>query len=209
MKYNNEEEQELISMVCETNEDVQNKIYEICEPQIKYYIKKYLPSAIIVGVEPKDLEQEALLAFSDALNCYDEKKQASLKTFVSLCIERRLRKVIDKAQNQKNKINREVLSLDYDYKNTGLPLIEIIGDINSDPLIKFSEDEQLEQLETKIKLLLSKNETIVFEYLKKGMNYQEIAKILDKTPKQIDNTIQRIKQKVKMIIEGEKNERKN
>ena len=36
------------------------------------------------------------------------------------------------------------------------------------------------------------------------VSYQEIAKILEKTPKQIDNTIQRIKLKMRKILDDTK-----
>ena len=208
MKYNNIEEKELYSMVCETNEEVQKKMYDYCEPQIKYVIKKYINAAVNYGIDPKDFEQEALLAYSNAINTYDEKKDAGLKTFVSLCVERRLMKVIKSAKRYKNKINNENLSLEYEYSNSGVLLKDILADNDADPLIKFSEEEYLEQIKIKIKYILSDFEYQVYEYLIEGLNYLEIAKILDKNVKQIDNTIQRVKKKIKLIVEEDENESK-
>jgi len=37
----------------------------------------------------------------------------------------------------------------------------------------------------------------------KGLNYHEIAKLLDKNPKQIDNTMQRVRMKLKDLLKGE------
>ncbi len=208
MKYNNIEEKELYSMVCETNEEVQKKLYDYCEPQIKYMVKKYLNAAINYGIDPKDFEQEALLAYSNAIKTYDEKKDAGLKTFVSLCVERRLIKVIKSAKNYKNKINKENLSLEYEYNNSGVLLKDLLADVDADPLIKFSEEEYLNQIKIKIKYVLSSFEYQVYEYLIEGINYIEIAKILDKNPKQIDNTIQRIKKKIKVIVKEDEYEEK-
>lgn len=209
MKYKKEEEKELLSMACESNEDVRNILYETYEPTIRFIVKKYSVSANKLGLEAPDLYQEALIGFTDALNSYDETKAASLKTFMTICIERRLQKVLEKANRLKNKINHDILSLDYEYENAGLPLIEIIADETSDPLVKFSEKEQLDLMEAKIKQILSENEYVVYNYMKKGLGYQEIAKKLDKSPKQIDNTMQRLKSKVKLILKGEENEKDN
>ena len=206
MKYNNIEEKELYSMVCESNEEVQNKLYDYCEPQIKYMIKKYLNAAINYGIDPKDFEQEALLAYSNAIKTYDEKKDAGLKTFVSLCVERRLIKVINSAKRYKNKMNKDNLSLEYEYNNSGVLLKDILADNDADPLIKFSEEEYLKQIKIKIKYILSDFEYQVYEYLIEGINYLEIAKMLDKSSKQIDNTIQRIKKKIKLIVKEDENE---
>ena len=206
MKYNNVEEKELYSMVCESNEEVQKKLYEYCEPQINYMIKKYLNVALKCGIDPKDFEQEALLAYTNALKNFDETKDAGLKTFVSLCVERRLMKVINATKRYKNQINKENLSLEYQYHDSGVYLKDILADNESDPLVKYSEEEYLEQIKTKIKYVLSEFEYQVFEYLIEGLNYIEIAKILDKNPKQIDNTIQRIKKKIKIIVKEDEDE---
>ena len=41
----------------------------------------------------------------------------------------------------------------------------------------------------------------------KGFNYQQIAKILGNTPKQVDNTMQRLKQKIRnLLLEKKENE---
>ena len=189
MKYNNVEEKE----------------YEYCEPQINFMIKKYLNAAIHYGIDIKDFEQEALLAYSNAIKTYDEKKDAGLKTFVSLCVERRLIKVIKSAKNYKNQMNKENLSLEYEY-NSGVLLKDILADNDSDPLVKFSEEEYLKQIKTKVKYILSEFEEQVFNYMIDGLNYIEIAKILDKNVKQIDNTIQRIKKKIKVIVKEDENE---
>ena len=95
------------------------------------------------------------------------------------------------------------LSLDYDYDKQGLPLIDVLGDENSDPLIKFSEIENEKNLRKSIYEQLSKNEQQVFELLLKGLSYKEIANLLDKNEKQIDNTIQRIRGKVRLILKEE------
>ena len=206
--YNNEEVEKVYNMVCESNEEAQKKIYEYCEPQINYMIKKYTNAALKYGIDPKDFEQEALLAYSDALKNYDEKKDAGLRTFVSLCVERRLIKIIERAKSYKNKFMEKNLSLDYDY-GSGVLLKDILADSESDPLKKFSEEEYLESFKNKIKMLLSSFEYQVYEYLIEGINYIEIAKILDKSPKQIDNTLQRIKNKIKMIVKEDGYEKKD
>ena len=51
---------------------------------------------------------------------------------------------------------------------------------------------------------LSDFEYKVFTYMLNETSYQEIAKALKKTPKQIDNTIQRVKTKIKKIIDERK-----
>ena len=54
-----------------------------------------------------------------------------------------------------------------------------------------------ERLIERIKMCLTDFEEKVFDLLISGFTYREIAGILDKEDKQIDNAIQRIKTKVK------------
>lgn len=49
---------------------------------------------------------------------------------------------------------------------------------------------------------MSEAEFLVYEYLIRGYTYKEIANILDKNPKAIDNAIQRIKRKVEKWLEN-------
>ena len=48
---------------------------------------------------------------------------------------------------------------------------------------------------------LTKLEQEVFHLKLKGYDYKEIAKRLNKSPKAVDNTIQRIKVKIKNILD--------
>lgn len=202
MKYN-EDDEFLFDMISESNEEVRNSLYEKYEPLIKFIVKKYTATAAHYGLDYNDLIQEANVGFTDALNSYDEKKDASLKTFISLCIERKLINAIRKIQTNKSQMEKANLSLDYDYDKQGLPLIDVLGDENADPLIKFSEIEQEENLRKNIQEQLSENEKQVFNFLLKGLNYKEIATLLDKNEKQIDNTIQRIRGKVRQLLKEE------
>ena len=76
----------------------------------------------------------------------------------------------------------------------------ISDDNKNNPLYNLEDDENYDNLVQKITKELSESEKEVFYLMLKSYNYQEIAQILNKTPKQIDNTIQRIKTKAKKKI---------
>ena len=61
-------------------------------------------------------------------------------------------------------------------------------------------EERLEELTKKINDDLSPFEKDVYKLVINGFGYQDIAKILNKEPKQIDNTIQRIRNKIKDLL---------
>ncbi|MBQ4583297.1 MAG: sigma-70 family RNA polymerase sigma factor [Bacilli bacterium] len=202
MEYKDFDDGELFMLVCEEDETAKEILYNKYKHVIDIIMKKYIYNARMVGIEYKDLYSEALIGFTDALTTYNADKESSLKTFISMCINSRLQKAIIHAKAKKNKFNNETYSLEHVYGELGVPLEDIISDNSkNDPLTSMMDEEgYLELIET-IKSSLSDFEVQVFELMISGFNYVEIANLLDKTPKQIDNTIQRLKSKVKKILD--------
>lgn len=205
MNYQDYSDSELFSMICESNEEAKEIIYNKYKYIIDVIIKKYVYTAKKLGVEYNDLYQEGLVGFADALNHYDESKKVQLSTFLSLCVERRLQNAVLKASRLKNKILLDSLSLDHVYGEHQIPLSEMISEPMSDPAFGISKQEELDELLQKIKQNLSNNEYEVFNFLIHGLTYQDIALVLNKTPKQVDNAIQRLKNKIKDILKEKEN----
>lgn len=203
MNYEEYSDGELYSLICESDEDAKDMLYMKYKYIIDIVIKKYAFTAMKYGFEYKDLYQEALVGFSDALTSYNEEKNSSMATFITLCVDRRLQNAIRKAGRIKNKVLLESLSLDHVYEEYDIPLKEIISDNNeNDPLTNITKDEGFDELLDFIEKSLSSSEYEVYKLMISGMDYNEIAKVLDKSPKQIDNAIQRIKNKVKDILKS-------
>lgn len=204
MNYDEYSDSELYMMVCEDNEDAKEILFEKYKYVINIIIKKYNFKAKELGIDSKDLYSEALLGFTDAVKDYKEDKNTLFSTFLSLCVSRRLNKAIIHAQSKKNKMLNESYSLDKIYDKSGVPLIELIKDEeNKDPLEHISEEEHYNELVEIIKKELSSFESQVFDLMLNDFNYIEIAGLLEKTAKQIDNTMQRIKTKAKNVLKQE------
>lgn len=202
MNYDDYSDSQLLDLICEASEEAKDILYEKYKYVIDIAVKKYVKVASILGIDYNDLYQEALVGFADSINNYREGKDASLVTFITLCVERRLQVCLIKAGRLKNKFLNESLSLDHTYEDGKLPLIEVISDnSNNDPLENITKEEDLNELVSKIKEVLSDREYEVYALLVSGLNYKEIASLLDQEPKQVDNAIQRIKNKVKKILE--------
>jgi len=206
MKYDEYSDSELFSLICEENEDAKDVMFLKYKYIIDIVIKKYAFTAMKYGFEYKDLYQEALVGYSDAIISYKDNKNASLSTFITLCVDRRLQNTIKKAGRIKNKILLESLSLDHVYDQYDIPLRDVISDNSmNDPLVNITKDEEFDELLDIIEKSLSTSEYEVYKLLISGLSYVEIAKILDKNPKQIDNAIQRIKNKIRDILKTREN----
>lgn len=191
---------ELMNLIKEESEEAKDLLFDKYQYIIKIIIKKYVSASKKYNVEYNDLYQEALLGYSDAINRYND-ESSSLPTFITLCVDRRLQVVIRKASTLKNKVINDSLSLEHIYDNYEQSLMDILSDDNkNNPLYNLENDERCQNLIARINEVLSPSEKEVFALMLENYNYMEIAQILEKQPKQIDNTIQRIKSKAKKVI---------
>ncbi|MBR6223646.1 MAG: sigma-70 family RNA polymerase sigma factor [Lachnospiraceae bacterium] len=166
-------------------------------------LKKYNPmvkrearTMFLVGGDTEDLIQEGMIGLFGAISDYDPKKGASFSTFARLCVERRIIKAIAASKSQKNIPLNNALSFDSTEDEEGISLYEKLeSELISDPEELVIAREATSELITGIRAKLSKMENIVLDYYLDGLNYTEIAAIMGKQPKAIDNAIQRIRKK--------------
>lgn len=194
---NNIDDNELVSLLYEDPDTVKDIIYEKYSFLVDAILNKYFNTIKMLKIDEEEIRCEAMYGFSDGIKSFNDQKEASLKTFLSLCIDRRVIKCIAKYSTEKHHALYDSLSLDYKY-DSDISLIETISDESKkDPLNNLTEIETLEEIINIAKEILSDGEYEVFCLMLDNNNYHDIAEKLSKTPKQIDNTIQRIKVKLK------------
>ena len=202
MKYNDFNDYELISMLRESSEEAKEILYNKYLYIIDIEIKKYQRMARVLGYDVNDLYQDALVGFSDALISYRDDRDAALSSFITLCVDRRLQVSIKKAGRLKNKLLNESLSLEHVYESSASPLMDMLSDnFENDPLENIVKEEKTEELMKEIKKSLSSREYEVFSLVTSGLKYDEIALLLNKDLKYVDNAIQRMRAKIRKIIE--------
>ena len=203
MDYNNVDDNQLIMMVHESSDVAKDILFEKYKYIIDIEMKKYSRMARTLGYDINDLYQDALVGFSDALVSYRDDKDAALPSFITLCVARRLQVSIKKAGRLKNKLLNESLSLEHVYESYASPLMDLLSDNNeNDPLENILKEEKLQELIDNIANALSDAEYEVYTLMINGLKYDEIATLLDKNLKQVDNTIQRVKNKIKVILKN-------
>ena len=202
MRYEEISDEQLISMVHEASDDAKDILFEKYKYIIDIELKKYSSMARVLGYDYNDLYQDALVGFSDALVSYRSDKHAALSTFITLCVDRKLQVCIKKAGRLKNKMLNESLSLEHVYDAYTSPLMDLLSDNKkNDPLENIVKEEKMAELVGSIRNSLSDREYEVFSLMVNGLKYVEIATLLNKNLKQVDNTIQRVKHKIRNIIE--------
>lgn len=202
MRYEDIDDEQLVSMLHESSEDAKDILFEKYKYIIEIELKKYSSMARVLGYDYNDLYQDALVGFSDALVSYRTDKHAALSSFITLCVDRKLQVCIKKAGRLKNKLLNDSLSLEHVYDAYTSPLMDLLSDNKkNDPLENIVKEEKMAELVGKIRECLSDREYEVFSLMVNGLKYDEIATLLNKDLKQIDNTIQRVKSKIKKILE--------
>ena len=196
MKYKDFNDYELLSYIAEGNEDANNIIIKKYEPLINKIATKMLPFCKNNGLEKSDLIQEGMIGLNHAIERYQEKEDVLFYTYAKKCIERKIISVVISSNRNKNKILNESISYDDD-ENL---LLNFIKSQTPSPEEEVLNLELEERIIIKIKSNLTDLEEQVFSLLISGFKYREIATILDKDNKSIDNTIQRIKTKIRKLL---------
>lgn len=182
---------------------------EVCDflcNKYKNLVKSRAKSMYILGAEPEDLIQEGMIGLFKAVRDYEPSKEASFVTFAELCISRQMLTAIQAADRKKHMPLNTYVSIynDDTKKEDGGGAAELADATVLSPEQEFIDKENTEILEKAIYESLSDMERKVLGLKITGMDYTEIARVLDKTPKSIDNAEQRIKKKVRGILEGYK-----
>ena len=137
-----------------------------------------------------------MIGLNHAIDRYQEKENILFYTYAKKCIERKIISVVIAANRNKNKALNESISYDDDEN----PLLNVIKSDEPSPEDTILNIELEEDLIERISSVLAEFEEQVFQLLIAGFKYKEIAEILDKDEKSIDNAIQRIKSKIRSII---------
>ncbi len=191
---------ELVSLAQEFNEDAIDILYRKYLPLIHKTCYRYFHMLDGRGLDFSDIMQECLLAFYEAIQFFRDGEDVCFYTFLMICMENKMVSMVRKACNEKSQILNDAVSLDKEFvddeKNT-LSNLLINDDDNPEKVIL--EDEVFSSLFQKIINCLSSFEECVLVLKIQDYNYKEIASILDKDEKSIDNAIQRIRFKVKEL----------
>lgn len=177
----------------------ENEIVDYIMDKYKFLVKKKAKAMFLLGGENDDLIQEGMIGLFKAVQNYDETQEASFYSFADLCVSRQMYTAIEASRRQKHLPLNSYISLYTDGEDQ--PLIESIESmIDRNPEELFLDKEYIQMLKLELEQNLSDLESRVLYLHLQGIDYQTIAKLLNKSAKSIDNALQRIKNKTEKII---------
>lgn len=146
--------------------------------------------------EVADLSQEGLIGFIKAVQTFDESKGIKLSTYANTCITNRMLSSISKM----NKISfNEALSDDVEsLSGSGSEMA-----FEQSPESIILEQEKYEEIISRISCSLTDLEWTVFNLYLEEKTYSQIADELSLSQKAVNNAMQRVRKKLKSVINKE------
>ncbi|MFR2010422.1 MAG: RNA polymerase sporulation sigma factor SigH [Christensenellales bacterium] len=189
--------------------DIINLAQNKQDSAMEYLLEKYKPlvrqktrKLFLIDGDKDDLIQEGMIGLFKAVRDYQAGKDAAFRTFADLCISRQLYSAIKKSNRLKNQPLNSYISIYSDEFNDADELagdrtvISSGSDNIANPEAIVIDRESAVDMQNQMFDKLSKMEREVLKRYLDGMTYQEIAADMEKSPKSIDNALQRIKGKI-------------
>lgn len=178
------------------DEEILNKLVENYTNLIRGICRRFY----LVGGTSDDLYQEGMIGLLEAAKKFDESKGTlgddTFKKFATTCIKRRILDAIKHANTKKNQpLNSSVPILRKNDEDEEFEISEI--GMAQDPEELFISKEKQEERLRFLEETLSIFEKQVLDLYLDGLSARDIGAKLNKPPRSITNTIQRIKAKVK------------
>ena len=169
----------------------------------KNFVRSKARSYFLIGADHEDIVQEGMIGLFKAIRDYKPSRLSSFRAFAELCVKRQIITAIKTATRQKHFPLNSYVSLNkplYD-EESDRTLLDVIEGQVTNPEDLFISQEELEHIQNEIDTTLSPLEQQVLAAFLNGKSYQEIAEMLDRHVKSIDNALQRVKRKLTKMLE--------
>ena len=170
----------------------------------KNLVRKEANAMYLLGGENDDLIQEGMIGLFKAVQDYNGEQETSFYSFAKLCITRQMYSAIEASKRKKHSPLNSYISLYETSEEQGSLIEAMAAGQESNPEELLVSQEYARLLEMKLEESLSALENRVLYLHLLGTDYKTIARLLDKSPKTIDNALQRIKGKTEKILRAEK-----
>jgi RNA polymerase sporulation-specific sigma factor len=195
MSMNAPTDEQLLARIKEGDDEAERLLYE----RYKQLVRSRAHSYFLIGADHEDLVQEGMLGLYKAVCEYDADKATSFKSFAEICVTRRILSAIKNATRKKHTPLNHYVSLNASPKEADgeLTLLDSMRSLRvADPEDVVIGRENFERMVLYLESALSPMERRVLGLYLDGFSYPQIAGIIGKPLKSIDNAMQRVKHKL-------------
>lgn len=179
----------------------ETNVADVLLDRYKNLVRKKANTLFLFGGDTDDLIQEGMIGLFKAVENYEPGK-GSFFQFAQTCMNHQMYHAIEAAARKKHAPLNSYVSLSGE-ENGGTDAAggDWTASEENDPEQILIDRESVEQTIREIQSGLSKMEQAVLDEYLNGLNYRQIAEKMEKSPKVIDNALQRIRAKVQRIVE--------
>jgi len=201
----NDDYKQKLAKARDGDEDAIEEIMFSLKPMVNRLARGYF----LTNGDSADLIQEGLIGLYKAILSYNLDGEVSFSTYAATCVRRQMISAVRTSLNKKNLPLNSYIGIG---AQGGLLMDNPHEDEFDDEEIEYmipseelTPEERLElidrnnELNRRIEEALSEFERNVLTLYLNGESYKQIAKLLDKNEKSIDNAIVRIKSKLKFL----------
>ena len=198
MKYEAYSDEELIVKLREGDGDIADYLIEKYKP----LVRKKTNAMYLIGGENEDLIQEGMIGLFKAIRNYNEEKGCNFFSFAELCIGSQLYSALESSNRKKHQPLNTYISFSATEGENGMTLEELLTGYGINPEQMMLEAERQREFAAKLEEKLSPMEKKVLRLYLDGNSYVNIGELLGKPAKSIDNTLQRIRSKIRALEEN-------
>ena len=195
-------DEELVEMA-RTGDD---QAIELLLNRYRHYARAKARSYFLAGADKEDIVQEGMIGLYKAIRDFQSDKNTAFRAFAELCMTRQIITAIKTATRQKHIPLNSYVSLNKpapDEEDDARSLEESLETRTlSDPADLVVSAEEIANIRASVGRVLSTFETEVLQLYMDGKSYQQIADMLGRHVKSIDNALQRIKRKLEHHMLG-------
>uniref|UniRef100_UPI004027E31B sigma-70 family RNA polymerase sigma factor n=1 Tax=Eubacterium sp. TaxID=142586 RepID=UPI004027E31B len=186
-KFSNLSEEKILSLAKEGDNEAVNFIIR----KYKYIAVKAASGWTNAAVEPEDLVQEGMIGLLAAVKSFEADKGKTFLSYAYTCVNNSIQTALRKVNRKKDIPKNDIVPFEKEF---------VDGKTNSlSAEDSFLAQESVSMLLQQLDKSLSKFENEVLRLFLVGCSYNEIAERLYKSPKAIDNALQRIRKKLKEV----------
>ncbi|MGN0342510.1 MAG: RNA polymerase sporulation sigma factor SigH [Roseburia sp.] len=193
--YGDKSDEELIAEYRAGNDSIMDYLME----KYKNLVRKKVSTLFLIGGDKDDLIQEGMIGLFKAVRDYSADKDSSFFYFADLCIARQIYTAIEASNRKKHAPLNSYVPLYEENENAG----ELGNGCGQQPEMETNPEdlvidrENVEDFHQRVREKLSDMEREVLTYQLQGYSYVQIAEIMERDPKSVDNALQRIRKKLR------------
>ena len=183
--------------LCELTHGGDREAEEILVSRYTRLVRQLARPYYLAGGDSDDLIQEGMIGLIYGMREYDSTRNASFRTFAETCIRNRLYSAVRAAARDKHSPLNQAIPLEipfFDSRTTSSIGVHVLSHVDPEEFIIGREDAR--DTLRGVRKQLSEFEAKILGYYLDGLTTKEMAEAVKKSPKSVDNAVQRVRRKI-------------